>query len=1093
MLNARRTFLLRGCSFAMAALFCAAAARAQVDSGTITGTVTDPSDSLLPGARITFHNVDTGRAVSIISDSSGNYTSPPLRAAHYTVKVESKGFSAEQTRITLEINQRAVLNFSLAVGTATEIIEVKAAAPLLESESSTIATVQNEQAIKNLPLNTRNFNQLIGLATGVVPAQTQAGTLPITASRGPATNGVNGIGFRSNNYRVDGLDNSENHNGQGILIYPPVEAIQEFRTQTSVPNAEFGRGGATINVGYKSGTRRFHGDLFEFVRNSYFDARNYFDPAGPITPFRLNQFGATLGGPVILPKFNRQREKTFFFFSYEGTRRSQSLTNLVSVPTAAMKLGDFSGIPQRIYDPLTSQTAPNGTIQRTQFPNNRIPSSRFASVGANILNLYPNPNLPGIANNYVSTLAATLTQNNFDFRLDQNFTDRDQFFFRVAHHNTDQYTPGALPLPAVGSADASNNVYPLVQFELSYTRTLSSNLVNEARAGATRLNTRAFPLNYGQNVAQEVGIPGVNGGDPLTSGLTQINLSGYPALGDSGFRPAIIANNNYQFNDAVTWIHGNNTFKFGGEVLRRQENLLQLSNLHGVLNFGPIYTTNPASASGTGLSLADLLLGAPSDGNIAFVTGTTGYRRTDFGLYAQDTWKVTQKLTLNLGVRYDGFPGYIWTEVANRMAYFRPDLGTTAIVGTGDEPRSGSRNNWANIGPRVALAYRLGNSTVVRAAYGMFYAPDPQPPTELGDVNPPFVGSVSFTNTQSDFAGRQTIATAFLRPPGNIASPIGSTLKGVDLNLDIPTAQQWNISIERNLPGQVLWTTAYVGTRGTHLILQPNLNQASPGPGAVASRRPYPLFADINYTDSSGSSSYHSLQVSGEKRMTGGLQFLASYTYSHAIDTGNFSGTRQNLYNLAAERGNGDIDLRHRLVISGTWEIPFGRQRKFGSTMNRALDLAVGGWRLNAIASFYTGLPFTPTSSVNTLNGSGTQRPNRISGGNLPASERTIRRWFDVTAFQTPGLYQFGNAGRNILRGPGTKQADVALAKDFRISDVKRFEFRGEAFNISNTPQFNNPNAAIGTGAAGTISSAGSKTTFQRTSRQLQLALKFYF
>ncbi|MDQ6759269.1 MAG: TonB-dependent receptor [Acidobacteriota bacterium] len=1078
----------------LAILVCCVPVRGQVDSGTITGVVRDPQQAGIPNTRIRFHSVATGRDISISANASGGYTSPPLRAGEYSITVEAPGFRSEQTQMTLELNQRAVLDFKLEIGAATETIQVRAVAPLLESESSTIATVQNEQAIRNLPLNTRNFNQLIGLATGVVPAQTQAGALAITASRGTTANGVNGIGFRSNNYRVDGLDNSENHNGQGILIYPPVEAIQEFRIQTSVPNAEFARGGATINVSYKSGSREFHGDMFEFVRNSYLDAKNYFDPAGPITPFRLNQYGITFGGPVIFPGFNRKRENTFFFFSWEGQRRSQSLTNLVSVPLPAVKTGNFSGLPQRIYDPLMTQTLPNGTIQRTQFPGNIIPPNRVSSVGRNIINLFPDPNLPGLANNYVSTLAATLSQSNFDFKVDHNFSERDQVFFRISHHNTDQYTPGALPLPAVGSSDASTNTYPLGQVVVSYTRTLSPTLINEARAGATRLNTRAFNLNYGDNVSDTIGISGVNNpADPLTSGFTQINLTGYPTLGDSGFRPAIITNNNFQFNDAVTWIHGSHTLKFGGEVLRRQENLLQLNNLHGILNFGPIYTTNPASPSGTGNSLADLLLGTPSDGNIAFVTGTTGYRRTDFGVFAQDTWKISPALTLNIGIRYDANPGYLWEEVNNRMAYFRPDLGTTVTVGTNGEPRSGTRSKWNNVGPRIGLAYRLGPNTVIRAAYGLFYSPDPVPPTELGDVNPPFVGSVSFTNNQGDFLGARSAAQAFVRPAGVTFSPIGAALKSIDFNLGIPTASQWNFSVEHNLPGQILWSTAYVGTSGKHLILEPNINQPAPGPGAAASRRPYPLYNNITYVESAGSSVYHSLQVSAEKRMTGGLQFLSSYTYSHAIDNGGFLSAPQNLYSLADERGNSDLDLRQRFILSGTWEIPFGHKRKFGSSLNRAADLAVGGWRLNAIASFYSGLPFTPTSSVNTLNGSGTQRPDRIADGNLPSDQQTVQRWFDIGAFRTPGLYQFGNAGRNILFGPGTKQVDMALAKEFGVTESKRFEFRAEAFNVSNTPQFNNPNASISSVASGFISSAGSKTTFQRTSRQIQLALKFYF
>ena len=1067
----------------------------QTNTGTITGELKDSSGAVVAGAKLHIQDTTTGLEVVVTTDGSGEYTSPPLRPDPYTVKVEAQGFRSEVSNLNLEVSQRAVLNFNLQIGAASETVTVEAVAPLLQSESATVGSLQNEEAIKNLPLNTRNFNQLIGLATGVVPAQTQASSLAITAARGTTANNVNGIGFRSNNYRVDGLDNSENHNGQGILLYPPVEAIQEFRVETSVPAAEFGRGGGTINVLYKSGGRDFHGDLFEFLRNSKLDAKNYFDPAGPIAPFHLNQYGATLGGPVIFPHYNHDRSKTFFFFSWEGERRSQALSYLTTVPTAAFKRGDFSASNSLIYDPLSAVTLANGKVQRTAFPGNKIPASYINATGQNLMNLFPDPNLPGLVSNYASNPSATVNRDNFDIKVDQNFTQKDQAFFRYSHQHTDQNTPGPLPLPAIGSTNAATVLYPLDQFVMGYTRTLTPNLINEARAGATRLNTQAHNPNYGKNVSDQMGIPGVNSGSNfIDSGLTQINLAGYAPLGDSGFYPAIIANNNFQFNDAMTWVHGGHTFKFGGEILRRQENVIQSSALHGIESFGPIYTTNPASAAGTGISLADLLLGAPASGNIAYLTGTIGNRRTDYGLFAQDTWKVSSKLTLTLGVRYDLFPDYPWVEVANRVAYFRPDLGGVYNVGSSQIPwRSGVAPRYNDFGPRVGLAYRVGDKTVIRSAFGTFFAPDPG--MTLGNANPPFNGSVSFTNNQFDFAGAQLVSEGFNRPPNLIFSPLGASLVGIGPNLKTPTAAQWNVSVQRNLPGNLLLTTAYVGTSGKHLLLEPNINQPTPGAGAVNARRPFPQYSDITWNESSGSSTYHSLQISAEKRLSAGINFLASYTWSHSIDFGSYVGSRQNFYNLEAERGNGDSDLRNRFVLSAVWQIPFGQGRKFGSSAARPVDWIAGGWQVNTISSIYSGLPFTPTSSVNTLNTGGGQRPNRISSGALPIDQRTIQRWFDVTAFQTPGLYQYGNSGRNILFGPGTVQFDIALAKSFFFSSdrARNLEFRAESFNIANSPQFNNPGVAIGSPGAGVISSAGSPVSFQRTSREIQLALKVKF
>ena len=1068
---------------------------AQVDTSLIAGTVKDSSGALIAGAKVHLVRDATGVEVTSTTGAAGEYVSPPLRPGAYTVHVEASGFHTAVSKLTVELNQRAVLDFAMQVGAVNESVEVTASALLLESESVTVGTLQNEQALQNLPLNTRNFNQLIGLSAGVMPAQTQSGNLAITAARGTTANVVNGVGFRSNNYRVDGVDNSENHNGQGIMLYPPVEAIQEFRVQTSVPSAEFGRGGGTINVAYKSGGRDFHGDLFEFLRNSALDAKNFFDrPNVPIAPFHMNQFGGTLGGPVLLPKYNRSRNRTFFFGSWEAERRVQGVSSLSTVPLPAFKKGDFSASALRIYDPLTSTTV-NGQLQRTQFPGNIIPANRLDKTGSAILNLFPDPNLPGQVNNYGSNPNQIIDRDNYDIKIDQNFSVRDQAFFRYSQHYTQQYLPGPLPLPAVGSTDASNNNYPLKQFVAAYTRTLSPAMVNEVRAAATRLNIRALQLNYGQNLADQVGIPGVNSGnDASSSGLTFINLTGFPSLGDSGFRPAIIAMNNYQFNDIVSWTKGKHSLRFGGEVIRRQRNKLQSSALHGILNYGPIYTTNPVSPAGTGLSLADLLMGAPASGNIAYLTGTVGLRRTDYGGFVQDTWKVTQTLTVSLGLRYDYFACYPSCEVHNRMAYFRPDLGGPFSVGSPQLPwGSGVAPDRNNFGPRVGIAWRLGARTVIRSGFGTMYSPDPG--LVLGDGNPPFSGAVAFANDQGDFNGARRTSQGFDRPAGIVFSALGAALTGQDPNMRTPYANQWNVNVEHELPGNVLLTAGYVGTSGKKLLLEPNLNQPLPGPGSVASRRPFPLYSDITWNEGANSSIYNSLQLSAEKRLAHGIQFVGSYTWSHAIDSGTFVGARQNFQNLAAERGNSDTDVRQRFVLSGFWQLPFGRGRTFGKNLPRAVDLLAGGWQLNTITSLYTGLPFSPSSAVNTLNGSGGQRPDRIGNGNLPSDQRSILRWFDTTAFRTPGQYVFGNAGRDILIGPGTRQVDLALSKSFALTETPRraLEFRAELFNVSNTPQFNNPNASIGSANAGIISSAGSPQTFQRTSRQAQMAMKLYF
>lgn len=1049
----------------------------QVDTGTITGTLTDSSGAVIAGVSLAITNTATGIQAKAVTNSRGQYVSPPLHPGTYSVAAEAPGFQRTLTEVTLTLNERAVADMVLQVGAATEQVTIKAEAPLLQSESATVGSLQDERAIEGLPMNVRNINQLISLTAGVVPGDTQSGSVALTSVRGETQNSVNGLTFRSNRFLVDGIDNSENHNGRGIMMYPPVDAIMEFSVQTSSTNAEFGRGGGgAINMYYKTGTNDIHGDLFEFLRNSALDAKNYFATTATTPPFRMNQFGGTVGGPI-------RRNRSFFFFSYEGQQRRQALNYDVSVPIPAFKNGDFSSSKSKIYDPLT--TVPAGTsYTRTPFPNNAIPASRFDKVGKALIDLYPDPNQPGQSGNYITNPSQSLESNAFDIKVDHTLTPSDQIFFRYSHHGADQNVPGALPLPAVGSTAAALSRYPMQQFVAGYTRTISANQVNEFHAGFTRLRIESRQPNWGHNVADELGIPGVNAGsDPTQSGLSQIALSGFTALGDAGNQPAIIVSENYQVNDNFTWTTGSHTFKFGGEVTRRHYNLFQYAATHGMFNFGPVYTTQPSSPSGTGISLADLLLGVPQSGNIDYADGTRGYRRTEFAAFAQDTWKVTPKLTLNYGLRYDLFLHYPWDEVANRLTNFRTDLGNVFVVGSPQVPqKSGTNTNYADFGPRLGIAYKATSRTVLRAGWGLFYSADQISAQNLGGANPPFVGSYAFTNNQFDFQAARPLSQGFERPAGLVFSSAGAALSGIDPNFSTPYAQQWNMSVQQSLSNTLVITTSYVGTSGKHLLLDPDLNQPTPGPGAIAPRRPYPAFNGISIYEAEGSSIYHSLQITAEKRMSANLNFLVSYTYAHAIDNGDFQTAPQDRTNLRGERGSGVADLRHRVVASWTYALPFLRRNRY-----------LGGWQVSGIANLYTGFPFTPTSAVNTLNATGTQRPNRIGSGVL--ANPTVQEYFNIADFVTPPAFTFGNSGRDILYGPGTLQFDLAAMKNFALREngAWRLQFRGEFFNIANTPQLNNPNASIGANGAGQITSAGSPATFQRTSREIQLALKLYF
>lgn len=1082
----------RKCLFFLALFFIAATAvRGQSTTASIAGIVVDTADARIANATVKLISTDRGTESVAKTDESGSFAFPSVLPGHFKLQIEREGFdTAQLTDLTLNVNDSKSVVIRMKVGTSQQEVTVNGDALRLDPETTSVGQVQNEQAVRDLPLNTRNFSQLIGLSSGSVPDSTQATGLSISSGRGTTTAVINGIPSSSNNYRVDNLDDVDDHNATSELLYPPVEAIQEFRVTSSVPNAEFGYMGSTINVVYKSGTQQFHGDVYEFLRNAkYLDAKNYLDPKGPIKPFHFNDYGVTLGGPIVFPHFNSSRQKLFFFFNWEGARTSQSITFISTVPRPEFQNGDFSAYPYTIYDPATTTVSPGGSISRSEFQqHNKIPVGRLNPTGLKLLKLLPAPQTDALVNNYTYTPAATNKHDYFDVRIDSPLTQKDSIFFRISHQNSSIYTAPSLPAPALGNQGGYTNKFPVWQLGSGYTRVITPNLVNEMHAGFTRLYISSVNDNYGKYLSDDLGIPGANvAGDPNTSGLTEIILSGYPTLGDWSWTPATWADNNWQINDSVTWVHHAHTFKFGGEFLRRQENFFEGSAVRGNMSFGPTYTTNPSANGSTGNSIADLLLGAPTSGTMNYPIGRTGRRRVSEALYAQDTWHLSRRLTANLGLRWEFLP--LWSEVQNRMAYFETQAGGIYNVGSPQIPwRSGAKARYTDFGPRFGFTYAATQKTLLRGAFGVYHGPFFT--ASVGDTNPPFAGSIAFSNDASNFTGAHLVSDGFTRQA--TFSAVGATLIGLDPNMKTQEAMQFNLGIQQSLPSSMMLTVNYVGTLGRHLSNSANANQPTPGPGAVAARRPYPLYNSITMLETNGSSNYNSLQTTLEKRLTRYVEFQTSYTWSHALDD---VATPQNTNDQAAEYGNAASNLPQRFVFSGIFSLPFGRGNKFASNIPYALDAVLGGWKLSTITNFYSGLPFTPTSNVNTLNGSGTQRPNRIGSGLLPHGQQTIQHWFDTSAFVTPAQYQFGNSGRDILRGPGTKMSDLSLFKTFRFARdrVHDLEFRADAFNFTNTPQFNNPGTAIGSPTAGVISSAGSPVTFQRISRQVQLSAKLHF
>lgn len=612
-------------------------------------------------------------------------------------------------------------------------------------------------------------------------------------------------------------------------------------------------------------------------------------------------------------------------------------------------------------------------------------------------------------------------------------------------------------------------------------------MVNQARFAATRLDLTATNLDSGQYLASSIGIPGANvEGNVLTSGLPLFNISGFRQLGENPYSPAILVSNDFQWNDDLTLIHGRHTLKAGFQLIRRQYNTFQSNSVRGVMNFTTAYTSDPASPAGTGLGVADLLLGVPISGHMMFVSGagTRGFRRSDLASYFQDTFRVTNKVTLNLGLRYENFLGWPWTEAYNRMYQFVPSRQTVLQVGTNGIPLSGVHGRNHNFAPRLGLAYQILPNTVFRVAGGIFYsAPQWEISSNLS-TNPPEAIYSSFTNSQYDFLGAHPASEGFFRPAVGVIP--GSSLNAIDPNSKTETTYQWNAALEQKLPASVLLTVAYVGSKGTFLELQPDVNQPVPGTTPIDQRRPFPTFQSIWRNENVANSIYNGLQVTVKRPFSHGLDFQMAYTYSHVIDyaSGIENGVMDS-YNILLDRGSANFDVPNRLVASGTYLLPF---KAPGWTR-----VAVNGWQMNGILTVYSGLPFSVGSSTNTLNiGSGT-RADRVCSGTL--SSPTISRWFDTSCFTPPGPQQWGTSGRNILRGPHTREFDFSLFKNFYFNhqETRSLQFRAEAFNLFNTPLFNNPDATIGSPGVGTVTTAGAPITLQRTSREIQLALKLSF
>ncbi|HTR26909.1 MAG TPA: TonB-dependent receptor [Terriglobales bacterium] len=1176
---------------------------AQKDAGAIVGLVRDASGAVVSGAAVTVTDADRGTALTLSTNSLGEYVADPLHIGHYTVTVEKQGFKkAVAGPVQVNIQDRVSVDVQLQPGAATEVMVVTGQGPQLETETSDLGQVVDSQRINALPLNGRNYAQLALLGAGVAAAE--------PGSRVETTFGFSANGARAlqNNFLLDGIDNNANLgdvlNGAAYVVQPSVDAIAEFKVETNAYSAEFGRGnGAIMDAVIKSGTNQIHGDLWEFIRNEKLDATNAFDIFGQ-QPYKQNQFGFTLGGPIV-------KNKMFFFGDYEGLRIRQALPQLATVPTPEEVGGDFSsfldlttptgvldcsGNPTymgEIFDPTQAQSnspynggpcsVPIGTtaggVPTNIFQGNSGTNTPIDPLAQELANLFPppTPNLTLPGGNFLSDPKRNEREDKFDIRYDQTISGRDNFFARFSYGNDSNFLPSPFQNFLDGGSfqdGYSNNTAE--GLAASEVHTFRNNLVNEFRFGFNHLRSHRFGLFYNENVAQELPIPfpGVpyEAGQEI-GGLPAIGFGdGTAAIGASEFLPANERQHSFVVTDNVIWTHGRHAAKFGAELRFEQFTMLEPAAARGSMDFGGGFVINDNyAAPGTGgEAFASFMQGISDGGSITSVLPNIDYRRQIYAFYALDDFKVSPKLTLNLGLRYEFFSTI--KEANDNQANFdfasqslivpsgknvqlTPTLATEmSIVSNGS--RGLIRPDRNNFAPRIGLSYQVADKLVLRAGYGIFYGGQENGPfsNPSPGFNPPFLSSESFnapcgapsanpadgeldcsiSSANNGGLPLNVLAQGF--PAQSLSDPNAPELYSLDPHLVTPYTQQWHLGLEYQLPASTVLEVSYAGSRGLKLFGFFNGNQAVPVPGTdslpTAPRRPannsnWPggeggsctldtpdfcnpaLDVSIPTFRSNTFSNYNSLQVRLEKRYTRGLQFEAAYTYAHALDNASSAslgsvnnGDFQDQRFPNTNYGNADFDVRHRFVLSYLYDLPFGRGRSLGHNANGVVNQIIGNWQMTGVFSAATGNYYTATD-INDVTGGdcgGTvgyycSRPNLI--GNPNASPCVPGTLFNTCAFEdNTNLGTFGNAGRNIIKGPGYKTWDTSFVKQFPITEQKRFEFRAEFFNV-----LNHVNYLFG--QFGAISAEPTPLELgqsgfgfplaARPPRQIQLALKFYF
>jgi hypothetical protein len=1099
----------------------ASTVRAQTPSGEVSGVVVDPSGSPVPGVTLTLTHVGTNAVREVQTNNAGVYVIPALLPGVYTLRAQLSGFRIiERRNIEIQVGSSNRIPITLELGDLAEVVEIRGGAPLVQSSNASIGTVIENRSIVELPLNGRNYLQLTSLIPGATtngPSSSQ-GRQRMGGQRNSFALNVAGQRIHFNHYSLDGVENTD-LNFNSYMLLPSVDALQEFKVEAGLFDAEYGRAIAQINASTKSGTNQFHATLFEFMRHSSLDAKNYFDREDqPIPPFRRNQYGVTMDGPVVLPRING-RNRLFFLFNWEGLREHKSLTSSPSVPLTAWRTGDFSGLRAAngslipIYDPATRVFDAAGNVIQapTAFPGNRIPANRIHPVAQKLLAFYPLPLREQTGANFVNDEAKRVDADQFTYRFDFVQNDSTRWFFRHSLSHELGYDPFAIPNMGINT---DTDVHQLV---LANTRTFGSNKVNDLRVGYGYLkNAHISPRANTVNVVKELGI-NLPSDNPLYWGVPNIGITGLSGIGEESDAPFINDDKTLQFVNNFSWVIGKHAYKFGGELRHVWYDQIGGVVTRGRFAFDGRYTQNPLlpAADRGGAAMADFLLGHFNRAEGQVGAPIANFRSNYVALYFQDNWKVTNTLSVNYGLRWEYDQPFYDTNDAIVNIDFKWDNSAEPVfvrAGTGDpyegDPafrlapdvqyvrdgrfgRGAYRSDFNDFAPRLGIAWSLTPKTVLRTGGGIYYVRD------IGNAVFDVVRNAPFTIRRDEPAESFRPNLSFEQPFARTGAPTFILAN----QWDEPSSYvaQWSFGFQREVTGNMSAEATYFGSAGVHLRRLMSYNNPEPSQLPNSNNaRPFPKFGSIQVMSAPGHSSYHALYLKVQRRFSNGLSFLSSFSYGKSIDNGSGirtsdgdSLTPSNNYDLGLERGLSAFDFRRRWTTSWLWELPVGRDKRWMNT-SRAADLVLGGWQLGGILTLQDGFPFTVTCGPgNIQNGGGICYPDSTGiDWRLPGDQPTRTRWFNTDAFvdRNPagGPFRYGTVARNSLIGPGIVSLDASLNKRFTLNN-SYLEFRVEAFNLPNLPIWSQPGSQLRTPNFGVINST------RMDSRQIQLGLKYVF